>query len=61
MLVDGGVRTLTGSQLEVVLVDVSSDLVSQMRLAVVPEEIAVPFDHENPFVLPSPVVAMAIG
>ena len=61
MLVDGGVRTLTGSQLEVVLVDVSSDLVSQMRLAVVPEEIAVPFDHENPFVLPSPVIAMAIG
>ena len=61
MLVDGGVRTLTGSQLEVVLVDVSSDLVSQMRLAVVPEEIAVPFDPENPFVLPSPVIAMAIG
>eukprot|EP00435_Cladocopium_sp_Y103_P039317 s2363_g10.t1 len=59
MLVDGGVRSLAGSQLEVVLVDVSADLVSQMRVAEMPEDIALPFDADNPFVLPSPQEVLA--
>eukprot|EP00435_Cladocopium_sp_Y103_P032998 s1823_g8.t1 len=59
MLVDGGVRSLTGSQLEVVLVDVSADLVSQMRVAEMPEDIAMPFDADNPYVLPSPPEVLA--
>eukprot|EP00435_Cladocopium_sp_Y103_P041189 s1447_g11.t1 len=55
VLVEGGIRSLTGSQVDVLLVDVSADLVSQMRPMLELEDIAFPFDPENPFSLPSPV------
>ena len=61
ILVDGGVRAFTGSQMEVVLVDVSADLVSQLRASDGQEDIAVPFDPENPFALPSPADVVSLA
>jgi hypothetical protein len=49
VIVENGIRSVTGTSLEVVLVDVSADLVSQMRATNLAEAIAVPFDPESPF------------
>ena len=55
VIVEDGIRSPTGSQLEVLIVDVSADLVRQLRPMLDLEEIACPFDPENPYSLPSPV------
>ena len=54
VIVEDGMRSPTGSQLEVLIVDVSADLVRQLRPMLDLEEIACPFDLENPYSLPSP-------
>ena len=55
VIVDNGIRSPTGSLLEVLVVDVAADLVSQMRATNLAEDIAMAFDPESPFTLPSPV------
>lgn len=54
IIVDNGVRSLTGQDLEVVVVDFSADLVSQLRPMEEVEDIVVSFDPESSFTLPSP-------
>ena len=49
VVVDGGIRSLTGSDMDVLLVDLAADMVQNLRLAEGLELIAVPFD-------PSPVL-----
>lgn len=55
VIVENGIRSSTGSLLEVLVVDVAADLVSQMRATNLAEDIAMAFDPESPFTLPSPV------
>eukprot|EP00435_Cladocopium_sp_Y103_P017169 s1714_g4.t1 len=54
VLVEQGIRPLTGSTLTVLLVDVAADLAPQLRRAEEQEDIAMPFDPDAPFNLPSP-------
>eukprot|EP00435_Cladocopium_sp_Y103_P052526 s2167_g16.t1 len=55
VIVDGGVRSPTGTMVSVVVVDVAEDLLSRLRLASEVEDIAMPFDLDSPFALPDPV------
>eukprot|EP00435_Cladocopium_sp_Y103_P053802 s818_g17.t1 len=54
VLVEGGIRSPTGVQVAVILVDVAEELVSQMRRAEEVEDIAFAFDPDSPYALPDP-------
>ena len=54
VLVDGGVRAPTFTQVEVVLLDVAEDLVSHLNRSEVVEDIAFAFDPDSPYALPDP-------
>lgn len=54
VLVEDGLRSLTGTNVEVVIVDMIDEMASQLRRAEESEAIVVPFDPESTFNLPSP-------
>lgn len=59
VIVDGGVRSRTGSTVSALVVDLAEELVTRLRPAAGFEDIALPFDLDSPFAYPDPALLLS--